>query len=137
MIGSESAAFFMLRLGTPHPSWAFTDDSNMLGIGDCDGVMSAMFELDRNQVARIRRLGQSVERITCTCERAGRELHFYLHGRQVSQGVWVGVASADPDYLPSDEMIATWEVPKPDDAFRSTGAGAGAGADLIASLSPA
>ncbi|MBR8295601.1 hypothetical protein KDW63_15585 [Burkholderia cenocepacia] len=131
MIGSESAAFFMLRLGTPHPSWAFTDDSNMLGIGDCDGVMSAMFELDRNQVARIRRLGQSVERIRCTCERAGRELHFYLHGRQVSQGVWVGVASADPDYLPTDEMIATWEVPKPDDAFRLTGAGA----DLIASLS--
>ncbi|KWH59053.1 hypothetical protein ACGTRS_21740 [Burkholderia semiarida] len=133
MIGSESADFFMLRLGTPHPSWMFTDDSNMLGIGDCDGVMSAMFELDRNQVARIRKLGRSVERIRCTCERAGRELHFYLHGRQVSQGVWVGVASADPDYLPTDEMIATWEVPTPDDAFRF----AGVSANLDASVSPA
>ncbi|NTZ05985.1 hypothetical protein [Burkholderia metallica] len=124
MIGSESADFFMLRLGTPHPSWTFTDDSNMLGIGDCDGVMSAMFELDRNQVARIRRLGQSVERIRCTCERAGRELHFYLHGRQVSQGVWVGVASADPDYLPTTAMIATWEVPKPAEAFEFAGVNA-------------
>ncbi len=121
MIGSESADFFMLRLGTPHPSWTFTDDSNMLGIGDCDGVMSAMFELDRDQVAQIRRLGQSVERIRCTCERGGRELHFYLHGRQVSQGVWVGVASADPDYLPSDATIATWEVPRPDDVFTRPG----------------
>ncbi|KVE10262.1 MULTISPECIES: hypothetical protein [Burkholderia cepacia complex] len=131
MIGSESADFFMLRLGTPHPSWMFTDDSNMLGIGDCDGVMSATFELDRNQVARIRKLGRSVERIRCTCERAGRELHFYLHGRQVSQGVWIGVASADPDYLPTDEMIATWEVLTPDDAFRF----AGVSANLDASVS--
>lgn len=121
MVGSESADFFMLRLGTPHPPWTLTDDSNMLGIGDCDGVMSAMFELDRDQVAQIRRCGQSVERIRCTCERGGRELRFYLHGRQVSQGVWVGVASADPDYLPNDAMIATWDAPKHDDAFTFPG----------------
>ncbi|KVD47964.1 hypothetical protein WS89_02210 [Burkholderia sp. MSMB1072] len=133
MVGSESADFFMLRLGTPHPSWIFTDDSNMIGIVDCDGVMSATFELDRSQVARIRGLGRSVERIKCTCERAGRELHFYLHGRRMSQGVWAGVASADPDYLPTDAMIATWEVPKPVDAFRLTDVGA----DMIASVSPA
>ncbi len=133
MVGSESADFFMLRLGTPHPSWTFTDDSNMIGMVDCDGVVSAMFELDRNQVAQIRGLGRSVERIRCTGERAGRELHFYLHGRQVSQGLWAGVASADPDYLPTDAMIATWEVPKPDRAFRLTDAGA----DLIASVSSA
>ncbi|WP_205785372.1 hypothetical protein [Burkholderia sp. Ac-20344] len=117
MVGSESADFFMLRLGTPHPTWTLTDDSNMIGIGDCDGVMRAMFELDRNQLARIRGLDQSVERIRCTCDRAGQELHFYLHGKQVSRGVWAGVASADPDYLPTDAMIAAWEVPKPDDAF--------------------
>ncbi|MCL4633742.1 hypothetical protein [Burkholderia sp.] len=133
MVGSASADFFMLRLGTPHPSWTFTDDSNMLGIGDCDGVVSAMFELDRNQVARIRGLGQSVGRIRCTCERGGRELQFYLHGKQVSQGVWVGVASADPDYLPTAATIATWEVPNRDDVF----AFPGARADLIASASPA
>ncbi|WP_216090059.1 hypothetical protein [Burkholderia sola] len=131
MIGSESADFFMLRLGTPHPSWTFTDDSNMIGIVDCDGVVSAMFELDRNQVAQIRGLGQSVERIRCTCERAGRELHFYLHGRQVSQGLWAGVASADPDYLPTDAMIATWEGPNSDDAFEL----AGVNARLAASVS--
>ncbi|VWC65465.1 hypothetical protein BLA18110_01557 [Burkholderia lata] len=119
MVGSESADYFMLRLGTPHPAWALTDDSNMIAIVDCDGVMSAMFELDRNQIARIRGLGQSVERIRCICDRAGRALHFYLHGRQVSRGVWAGVASADPDYLPTDAMIATWDVPKkPDDAFK-------------------
>ncbi|KAG8152546.1 hypothetical protein BFF94_014670 [Burkholderia catarinensis] len=131
MVGSESAAFFMLRLGTPHPTWTFTDDSNMIGIGDCDGVMSAMFELDRDQVARIRGLSQSVERIRCTCDRAGQELHFYLHGKQVSQGMWAGVASADPDYLPTDAMIATWEVPKPDDAFKFPSVSA----HLVASVS--
>ncbi|WP_152777264.1 MULTISPECIES: hypothetical protein [Burkholderia] len=133
MVGSESADFFMLRLGTPHPSWTFTDDSNMIGMVDCDGVVSAVFELDRNQIAQIRGLGRSVERIRCICDRAGRELHFYLHGRQVSRGVWAGVASADPDYLPTEAAIATWEVPKPVDAFRLTGVRA----DLIASVSPA
>ncbi|MGC3025776.1 hypothetical protein ACPUER_11555 [Burkholderia sp. DN3021] len=124
MVGSESADFFMLRLGTPHPPWTLTDDSNMIGIGDCDGVVSAMFELDRNQIAQIRGLGQSMERIRCTYDRAGRELHFYLHGRQVSRGVWAGVASADPDYLPNDAMIAKWDVPKPDDAFTFPGVSA-------------
>ncbi|CAB3755854.1 hypothetical protein B7G54_16650 [Burkholderia puraquae] len=134
MVGSESADYFMLRLGTPHPTWTLTDDSNMIGIGDCDGVLSAMFELDRNQVARVKGLGQSVERITCICDRAGRALHFYLHGRQVSQGVWAGVASADPDYLPTDAMIATWDVPKkPDDAFTLPSVSA----RLVASASPA
>ncbi|VWC74846.1 hypothetical protein [Burkholderia contaminans] len=119
MVGSESADYFMLRLGTPHPTWALTDDSNMIGIGNCDGVVSALFELDRNQIARIRALGQAVERIRCICDRAGRELHFYLHGRQVSPGVWAGVASADPDYLPTAAMISTWTVPKkPCDAFK-------------------
>lgn len=34
MVGSESADYFMLRLGTPHPTWALTDDSNMIGIGN-------------------------------------------------------------------------------------------------------
>lgn len=124
----------MLRLGTPHPTWALTDDSNMIGIGDCDGVVSALFELDRNQIARIRALGQSVERIRCICDRAGRELHFYLHGRQVSPGMWAGVASADPDYLPTAAMIATWTVPKqPCDAFKFPSARA----RLVASVSPA
>ncbi|WP_034176915.1 hypothetical protein [Burkholderia ambifaria] len=124
MVGSESADYFMLRLGTPHPPWTLTDDSNMICIGDCDGVVSAMFELDRSQVARIRGLGQSVERIRFIYDRAGRELHFYLHGRQVSQGVWAGVASTDPDYLPNDAMIAKWDVPKPDDAFTFPGVSA-------------
>ena len=41
MVGSESADYFMLRLGTPHPTWALTDDSNMIGIGNRDGVVSA------------------------------------------------------------------------------------------------
>ena len=134
MVGSESADYFMLRLGTPHPTWALTDDSNMIGIGNCDGVVSALFELDRNQIARIRALGQSVERIRCICDRAGRELHFYLHGRQVSPGVWAGVASADPDYLPTAAMIATWTVPKkPCDAFKFPSVNA----RLVASVSPA
>ncbi|VWD36120.1 hypothetical protein BLA39750_05021 [Burkholderia lata] len=134
MVGSESADFFMLRLGTPHPTWALTDDSNVIGMGDCDGVMSALFELDRNQVARIRGLGPSVERIRCICDRAGRELHFYLHGRQMSRGVWAGVASADPDYLPTAAMIATWKAPKkPCDAFKFPSVSA----RLFASASPA
>lgn len=134
MVGSESADYFMLRLGTPHPTWALTDDSNMIGIGNRDGVVSALFELDRNQIARIRALGQSVERIRCICDRAGRELHFYLHGRQVSPGVWAGVASADPDYLPTAAMISTWTVPKkPCDAFKFPSASA----RVVASVSPA
>ena len=75
MVGSESADYFMLRLGTPHPTWALTDDSNMIGIGNRDGVVSALFELDRNQIARIRALGQSVENQVYLRPR-GRELHF-------------------------------------------------------------
>jgi len=45
--------------------------------------------------------------------------------------VWVGVASADPDYLPNDAMIATWDVPKHDDAFTFPGESA----HLVASAS--
>ena len=132
MVGSESADYFMLRLGTPHPTWALTDDSNMIGIGNRDGVVSALFELDRNQIARIRALGQSVERIRCICDRAGAAL--YLHGRQVSPGVWAGVASADPDYLPTAAMISTWTVPtKPCDAFKFPSVSA----RVVASVSPA
>lgn len=57
MVGLVFVDFFMLCLGMLYLLWIFIDDSNMFGIGDCDGVMSVMFELDCNQVVWIRGLG--------------------------------------------------------------------------------
>lgn len=48
MVGLVFVDFFMLCLGMLYLLWIFIDDSNMFGIGDCDGVMSVMFELDCN-----------------------------------------------------------------------------------------
>ncbi|AWV05243.1 hypothetical protein DM992_39140 [Burkholderia sp. JP2-270] len=121
MVRSDAADFFMLRLGTPHPTWTLTDDSNIIGLGDSVRVISAVIELDRDQVAQIRGLGQSVERIRCICDLSGRELRFYLHGKQLSQGIWAGIASSDPEYLPSEAVIARLEIPnfRADEGARS------------------
>jgi hypothetical protein len=110
----DVAAFLQVRMGAANPFWKVTNDSNTICFGGAADAVCVTSELDAFQVARIRAFGNDVAKVRCVITIAGERLAVYLVGRKISSCKWRGVASANPEFVPTESMIAAFEevIPK-------------------------
>jgi hypothetical protein len=109
MTGFGVEDFFLLRTGKACPVGTLTDDSNVIGFGESQGVISIAAELDRDQAAQVRAFGNDVTKTSCRITISGEPLAFYLVGKRITDRIWRGIASVDPIFVPNVSMVSSWE----------------------------
>jgi len=99
MTGWSAEDRLYLRLGTETPNWCLAADSDTLFLSAGNTEKGVAVPLNDAQVAQIRADSANFIRITVRLTILGAYLQLYLVGRKVSDQVWKGVASGDPDFL--------------------------------------
>ena len=109
MKSTDVADLFYLRTGAEHPFWTFTDDSNVIRLGDSPRTDAVASELDRDQAQRVRAIGDAISRVDCTMNLSGETINFYLFGKRLTDRTWRGIASANPAFVVTRAMAASLE----------------------------
>ncbi|WP_124702828.1 hypothetical protein [Burkholderia cenocepacia] len=115
---SEVEGTFLVRIGTGRPIWTLTNDSNAISLGAESSGAGLVVGLGEAAAARVRGLGDVVEKVQCEIGFFGARFDVYLVGKKISDRIWRGVVSVDPRFVPAESMIAGWYTRERDNVVR-------------------